>query len=188
MNDDPPTREVTLCTSRPGSRADAVQEEGGWTPTAGMARSPCGADDASRREPGRDRRWGLGRGHRPSAHPFPGRAAAIEGSGTTGLRCGTSSTRRRCMSLPSVAGLPSSLPRTSTSVRSAIFLGRFGTEDTPTRRAKAAGAAVQYAKESAHAHTLAYVRVFSAMTATLDGCSHRAPCTETPSDRRFSQT
>src|SRR5437899_10752603 len=66
MNDDPPTREVTLCTSRPGSRADAVQEEGGWTPTAGMARSPCGADDASRREPGRDRRWGLGRGHRPS--------------------------------------------------------------------------------------------------------------------------
>ncbi len=60
--------------------------------------------------------------------------------------------------------------------------------DTPTRRAKAAGAAVQYAKESAHAHTLAYARVFSAMTATFDGCSHRAPCTETPSDRRFSQT
>src|SRR5437899_1758291 len=77
MNDDPPTREVTLCTSRPGSRADAVQEEGGWTPTAGMARSPCGADDASRREPGRDRRWGLGRGHRPSVPPFPGRAELL---------------------------------------------------------------------------------------------------------------
>src|SRR5207245_11205264 len=40
------------------------------------------------------------------------------------------------MSLPSIAGLPSSLPRTSTSVRSAIFLWRFGTEDTPTRRAR----------------------------------------------------
>src|SRR5881296_2767301 len=89
------------------------------------------------------------------------------------------------MSLPSIAGLPSSSPRTSTSVRSAIFLWRFGTEDTPTRRAKAAGAAVQYAKESAHAHTLAYVRVFSAMTATFDGCSHRAPCTETPATGDF---
>src|SRR2546426_8845865 len=37
---------------------------------------------------------------------------------------------------PCIAGLPSSLPRTSTSVRSAIFLWRFGTEDTPTRRAR----------------------------------------------------
>src|SRR2546428_7820735 len=42
-----------------------------------MARSPCGADDASRREPGRDRRWGLGRGHRLSVHPFPGRAELL---------------------------------------------------------------------------------------------------------------
>jgi len=58
----------------------------------------------------------------------------------------------------------------------------------PDQASKAAGAAVQYAKESAHAHTLAYAQGFSAMTATFDGCSHRAPCTETPSDRRFSQT